>query len=186
MTRDELDKLAPLAVSKLKALDPGPRQQLAPPMAQPQQPSVAQQLGKQAVMSAAKKGVTKLGLKAAGTAAAGPMGGIAAEVGEELLPQLLGSFFNKGGKVRDVHKPLMAPLMMKKGGKAHHYNHGGKVDEHTMPLKFPHYKELIGNKGPLSKVKYKKTGGEITHEYETNYHNPMEAKNEDKKANSKG
>ncbi len=68
------------------------------------------------------------------TAIGGPSAGIAAEAGKDLLPQLFASLFNKGGEA----KPIYASEGMYTGG--------------------------ISFAGPLSEVKYKKTGGNVSDE----------------------
>jgi len=74
-----------------------------------------------------KKMAIKKGMTAAGTAMGGPIGGFAAGVGADLLPALLGSYFNSGGMAG-----MLGPLSMER----------------------------------ISKVKYKRTGGEASEEFE--------------------
>ena len=74
-----------------------------------------------------KKMAIKKGMTAAGTAMGGPMGGFAAGVGADLLPALLGSYFNEGGMAG-----MLGPLSMER----------------------------------INKVKYKRTGGEASEEFE--------------------
>ena len=134
----------------------------------------------------------KLGLQAAGTAAAGPVGGAvgsaAGELAGPLAAQLVGSFFDEGGKAKKS-KSIWGQLKSKVSSD---FERRKQLFGKGKPYK-PKYRAIGGmTPGPLgisdmvmagkgkdvSAVKMKKGIGDMTEEFELNYHSPLNPKGE--------
>tara|TARA_R100001594_G_scaffold115012_1_gene149844 strand:- start:1 stop:411 length:411 start_codon:yes stop_codon:yes gene_type:complete len=110
----------------------GPLQQRkrygGPPQDMQFQPGAMSQFGDmfkdQMLKEGMKKMAIKKGMTAAGTAMGGPIGGFAAGVGADLLPALLGSYFNEGGMAG-----MLGPLSMERINKVKYKRTGGKASE---------------------------------------------------------
>ena len=156
-----------------------------------QGPGIGQQFAGKAAEKIATDQVAKLGLKAAGTAAFGPLGGVAGEVGGELAGplagQLVSSFFDKGGKV-NKKESIWDKITSKIAGD---FNSRSKLFGNKQPKQMPKYKAIGGmTPGPLglpdmvvagkgkdiSAVKMKKAMGDMSEEVELNYHPPLAPK----------
>ena len=164
---------------------------MVPTGPQQRQPGLGEQFAGKAAEKIAADQVAKLGLKAAGTAAFGPLGGIAGEVGGELAGplagQLVSSFFEGGGNVGKKKKSIWGKISDKvKSDFARRSQLFGK----GKPYK-PKYKAIGGmTPGPLglpdmviagkgkdiSAVKIKKAMGDQSEEVELNYHPPLAPK----------
>ena len=113
------------------------------PMAQlaPQQPGMGQQLAQSAAKKLAAEQIGKMGLQAAGTAAAGPLGGAVAgaagDLAGPLASQLVGSLFNKGG-----------PVYLQGGGFWDNYNRIYEPASADMKKQWGPLTQSIMNKNP--------------------------------------
>ena len=155
-----------------------------------QGPGLGGQLAGKAAEKIATDQIAKLGLQAAGTAAAGPAGGaIASAAGElagPLANQLVSGLFDKGGEAKkkdsiwgQIKKKVSGDFARRKAlfGEGKQYkpkyrNIGGMTPG---PLGFSDM--IIAGKGKdVSSVKIKKNMGDMGEEVELNYHPPLAAK----------
>ena len=162
----------------------------------PKGPGIGEQLATKAATNLAAKEAAKLGLGAAGTAVGGPVGAAAGtalgELAGPLAGQLVGSLFNKGG---DVPKKSSIWDSVKKAASYAWKNDNLRDPKHSWSHVGQNKKTLYKNiggmtPGPLgmsdmlmagkdkdiSKVKLKKTKGDMSEEMEYNYHAPLAAK----------
>ena len=158
-----------------------------------QGPGLGGQFAGKAAEKIAADQVAKLGLKAAGTAAFGPLGGVAGEVGGELAGplagQLVSSFFKDGGKVEKKSQVYGIRLLSKIAGDFSKRSQSYSVIKPKQQM--PKYRAIGGmTPGPLglpdmvvagkgkdiSAVKMKKTMGDMAEEVELNYHPPLAPK----------
>ena len=156
-----------------------------------QGPGLGGQFAGKAAEKIAADQVAKLGLKAAGTAAFGPLGGVAGEVGGELAGplagQLVSSFFEGGGKV-NKKQSVWDKITNKIAGD---FNKRSQLFGNKKQKQMPKYKAIGGmTPGPLglpdmvvagkgkdiSAVKMKKSMGDMSEEVELNYHPPLAPK----------
>lgn len=164
-------------------------QWLVPP--RQQGPGLGQQFAEKAATKIAADQVAKLGLTAAGNAAAGPVGGAVAGAASDLVAplagQLVGSLFEQGGSVKGKKKKGSIWDSIKEAA-----SYAWKNDNTLQArAKKPQYKAIGGlTPGPLgmsdlmmagkdkdiSKVKLKKNKGDMSEEVEYTYHAPLAAK----------
>ena len=150
------------------------------------EPSIAAKFAGKVGERAAAKQLAKLPL-----AAADPTGGVVSGVASEMAPaaigSLVGGWFADGGRVHPIAKQL-ADKGLSPEDIAHYMKN---VKAHELKYGKPMYREMGGmTKGPLgmtdmlaagkgkdvSKVTYKKTGGDITDTMEISYHAPLAPK----------
>ena len=160
----------------------------------PQQrgPGLGQQLAQKAAGQIAAQQVAKLGLGTAGSALAGPVGGAvgsaAGELAAPLASQLVGSFFDDGGKAKKKQS-IWGQLANKVSSD---FSRRKSLFGKGQLPKQPKYRAIGGmTPGPLgfsdmiiagkgkdvSAVKIKKNMGDMAEEVELNYHPPLAPKN---------
>ena len=148
------------------------------------EPSIAGQFAGKVAERAAAQQLAKMPLAAADPTG-GLVSGVAAEMAPGMIGKLAGGWFNQGGIVKQLQEKGLSPEDIA------HYMKNVAAHEAKYGKMKPMYKEMGGmTPGPLgmtdmlaagkgkdvSKVTYKKTGGDITDTMEISYHAPLAPK----------
>ena len=155
-----------------------------------QGPGIGGQLAGKAAEKIATDQIAKMGLQAAGTAAAGPLGGATAsaigELAGPLAGQLVSGLFNDGGKAKkkqsiwsQLANKVSGDFARRKSlfGEGKQYKPKYKAVGGMTPGPLGMSDMIVAGKGKdVSAVKIKKAMGDMSEEVELNYHPPLAPK----------